>query len=196
MNPQRRVVVGYHGCDRSLLERVVLRGDRLQPSDNAYDWLGKGVYFWENGMKRAGEFAEWKRQRGEIVEPAVIGAHIDLGRCFDLGDTGATGELPEVHARLVRQLRALGAEIPTNRRAGPDDFDLVLRNLDCAVLNHAMAAYDAADGGGLRFQTVRGVFVEGGPAFAGAGIHRKSHVQIAVRELGVILDYFVPRSGL
>lgn len=196
MNPQRRVVVGYHGCDRSLLERVVLGGDHLQPSDNAYDWLGKGVYFWENGLQRAREFAEWKRQRGEIGEPAVIGAHIDLGRCFDLGDTWATGQLPEVHARLVAQLQALGAEVPVNREAGPDDFDLVLRNLDCAVLNHAMAAYDAAEGGTLYFQTVRGVFVEGGPAFHGAGIHRKSHVQVAVRDVSAILDYFLPRSGL
>ncbi|MEQ1508511.1 MAG: hypothetical protein ABMB14_40140 [Myxococcota bacterium] len=84
-----------------------------------------------------------------------------------------------------------------NRKAGPDDFDLVLRNLDCAVINHAMAAYDAAnDGNGVFFQTVRGVFIEGGPAFDGAGIQRKSHVQIAVRDPSVILDYFLPRSGL
>lgn len=189
--------MAYHGCDRSLVERVVLQGEHLQPSDNRYDWLGKGIYFWENGLQRAREFAEWKRSRGEIVEPAVIGAHINLAACFDLGDTWATGQLPDVHARLVAQLRERAAEIPENRKAGPEDFDLVLRNLDCAVLNHAMAAYDAAnDGDGVYFQTVRGVFVEGGPAFEGAGIHRKSHVQIAVRDPSVILDYFLPREGL
>lgn len=197
MRNSPRIVVGYHGCDRSLLEGVVLGGGHLQPSDNRYDWLGKGTYFWENGLQRAWEFAEWKKQRGEIKEPAVIGAHINLGRCFDLADTWATGQLRDVHARFVRKLKDLGVEMPVNRKAAPGDFDLVLRNLDCAVMNFAMTTEDESYGQHEPyFQTVRGVFVEGGPVFEGAGIYQKSHVQIAVRDLSAILDYFIPRSGL
>lgn len=196
MNTYQRLVVGYHGCDRSLVERVILGDGHVSASENRYDWLGKGIYFWEHGAKRAFEFAEWKKGRNEIAEPAVIGAYINLGRCFDLGDTWATEQLPDMFDRLVAQLSALGAEVPVNRQGGTDDFDLVLRNRDCAVLNHAMAAHDAANGGGAFFQTVRGVFTEGGPAFDGAGIQRKSHVQIAVRDPTAIVGYFVPRSGL
>lgn len=42
------------------------------------------------------------------------------------------------------------------------------------------------------FQTVRGVFTEGDPAFPGAGIQSKTHVQVAVRDLDCILGYFRP----
>ena len=195
MGSEPRVVVGYHGCDRSLVERVVLHGAHLSPSENQYDWLGAGIYFWENGFHRAREFAEWKKRRGDIEHPAAIGAYIHLDRCFDLGDIEATACLPEYHASLIEHLNTTGAELPRNQRGSPSDFDLVLRNLDCAVLNHAMAVFDRSSGS-LCFQTVRGVFVEGGPAFEGAGIHRKSHVQIAVRDPSVIRAYFVPRAPL
>ena len=32
---------------------VLLRGEPLQPSENDYDWLGRGIYFWEHGPQRA-----------------------------------------------------------------------------------------------------------------------------------------------
>lgn len=197
VNVYQRLVVGYHGCDRSLVERIVLQGESLQPSDNRYDWLGKGIYFWEHGYQRALEFAGWKKSRGEVAEPAVLGAYIHLGRCFDLADTWATSLLPDFHASLVADLDVIGQPTPENRKAGSDDFDLVLRNLDCAVFNHGMALHDATSGSGSPyFQTVRGVFVEGGPAFPGAGVQKKNHAQIAVRDASCILGYFVPRIAL
>jgi hypothetical protein len=45
---------------------------------------------------------------------------------------------------------------------------------------------------GTRFQTVRGCFVEGGPAFPGSGIQRESHIQIAVRDPACIIGVFRP----
>ena len=42
------------------------------------------------------------------------------------------------------------------------------------------------------YQTVRGVFVEGEPAYDGAGIYTRTHVQIAVRDRACILGYFLP----
>jgi hypothetical protein len=196
MNIYQRLVVGYHGCDQSVVKDVILDGQPLQPSDNEYDWLGKGVYFWEHGPQRAREWAEWKHARGEIKAPAVIGAYIHLGRCFDLGDTWATRQLRGFYDRLIIDLKAASAPIPVNRAARAKDFDLVLRNLDCAVINFGMKAYDTSTGGTPYFQTVRGVFVEGGPAYEGAQILMKNHVQIAVRDVSCILGYFVPTPGL
>jgi hypothetical protein len=43
------------------------------------------------------------------------------------------------------------------------------------------------------FDTVRGVFVEGLPAFAGSEIYRKTHIQIAVRNESCIKAIFLPR---
>ena len=191
-----RLIVGYHGCDRSTLEQVLLRGESLGPSSNPYDWLGTGIYFWEHGYERALEFARWKQSRGEVENPAVLGAYVHLGRCFDLTDTWATHQLGRYHDDLVQRLTASERAVPVNRKAGPNDFDLVLRHLDCAVINYALASMDRRSlGGGPFFQTVRGVFVEGPPAFPGAGIHIKSHVQVAVRDPACILGYFLPAGG-
>lgn len=39
-------VLGYHGCDQSVADQV-LAGNPFRKSDNDYDWLGPGTYFWE-----------------------------------------------------------------------------------------------------------------------------------------------------
>ena len=188
----QRLVVGYHGCDRRVAERVLLSGEHLKKSRNRYDWLGEGIYSWEYGHRRAREFAEWKARRGEIAEPDVIGAYLYLGRCFDLADTWATSELAAIHQRLVSDLGIAREPVPENRPAGKGDFDRVLRDLDCAVINAAVARFDLGVGPGSEVQTVRGVFVEGEAPYAGAGFRTKTHVQIAVRDLGCILGYFRP----
>lgn len=187
----QRLIVGYHGCDRSVGEAVLLRGESLRPSRNRYDWLGRGVYFWEHGPERALAWAREMRDRGRIAEPFVLGAFINLGRCFDLTDTFATGRLPDWHRRLGDELHHAGAPVPENGRAFPGDHDLLLRYLDCAVLNSGLDTYEFAPG--LQpFQTVRGVFPEGDWAYPGARIRAKTHVQVAVRDQESILGYFRP----
>ena len=175
MNTPPRVVLGYHGCDARLLDRIVSGKSHLSASNNRYDWLGQGVYFWENGPQRALEFAEWKLGRGEIESPVVVGALINLGRCFDLADSWAPDQLAGFNARLILDLASANQEVPMNRRANEGDFDLILRNRDCAVVNYAMAAYDKHHGSRY-FQTVRGIFIEGGPAYPAARISRRAHV--------------------
>ena len=56
----------------------------LLPSEKAYDWLGSGIYFWENDPERALEWAIQKAEAGAYKEPFVVGAIIDLGNCLDL----------------------------------------------------------------------------------------------------------------
>jgi hypothetical protein len=44
-----RIVLGYHGCEPAFAD-ALLRGDvtldAWEPSQNPYDWLGHGIYFW------------------------------------------------------------------------------------------------------------------------------------------------------
>src|SRR5712691_4323686 len=77
----QRKIVGYHGCDAAVAAAVLAGQRRLKASANSYDWLGKGVYFWEHGPQRAYEWAiEQSRLSGrKIQEPSVLGARIDLG---------------------------------------------------------------------------------------------------------------------
>jgi hypothetical protein len=44
------------------------------------------------------------------------------------------------------------------------------------------------------FDSVRGVFTEGGQAFEGSGLFTKSHIQVCVRNLNCIKGFFLPRK--
>ena len=37
------LVVGYHGCERSVAERVIAHDAGLQASRNRWEWLGSGI---------------------------------------------------------------------------------------------------------------------------------------------------------
>ncbi len=188
-----RLVVGYHGCERATARRVLLGEEELTPSSNDYDWLGAGIYFWEHGLARAQQFAEEKRERGELEDPVVIGAYVQLGRCLDLTDTWAT-RLARNYDDLSGTLAAAGKLLPVNHSPGATG-ERLLRRLDCAVINWCVAWQEdeaRASGLGHRFDTVRGAFEEGPPAFPGAAVRQKSHVQIAVRSPTCILGLFRP----
>lgn len=188
-----RLIVGYHGCDRTVAERVLLHREQLKKSSNIWDWLGEGIYFWEHSQRRALEFAEWKKTRGELDEPAVLGAYINLGRCFDLTDTDTTRQLRGFYEDYKASCETRGIDVPTNRAPAGTGADLLLRELDCAVLNLGLFNLDIAEGDDEFFyQTVRGVFVEGAEAYPGAAIRERTHVQIAVRDPSCILGYFMP----
>ena len=87
-----------------------------------------------------------------------------------------------------------GIQMPRNQEApGSRRADKVLRFRDRAVIDFAVKGL--ADTQGTVYQTVRSVFMEGPPAFPGAKIARKSHIQIAVRDLGCLSGYFRPSPG-
>jgi hypothetical protein len=194
-------VLGFHGCDRSIAERVVAGKDDLRPSMNAYDWLGPGIYFWEGDPARA---LEWARQQyrhpresgPDISEPAVIGAIIDPGLCLSLTERDGVHLVRQAYETLLAVFAANGLPIPENRPAFPGDRDLLLRNLDSVVLQqlHEDADIAAAKGNGRRFDTVRSPFFEGIPLYPTSGFNTLTHIQICVRTPGCIKGYFLPRE--
>lgn len=188
-----RPIIGYHGCDRAVVEAALLRGDRLRASENTYDWLGHGVYFWEYGPERALAWARQMQRRGKVREPAVLGAFIHLGRWFDLTDLRATHALSDWYGRMQVDYASADRVMPSNLAVATGDHDLLLRKLDCAVLNYAMEQIDR-EAQRVEYQTIRGVFREGEPVYPGARIYTKTHVQVVVRDPGCILGYFRPAA--
>ncbi|KAA5598233.1 hypothetical protein [Blastochloris sulfoviridis] len=188
-------VLGYHGCDTRIADKVV-GGASFTASRNDYDWLGTGVYFWEANPVRGLEFARELRARrrpgaGRVGRPAVVGAVIDLGFCLDLMSSSGLRALKDAHDDFVSYYREAGVAAPKNRLG----TDLLLRNLDCAVINHLHAIRDAASL--TPFQTVRGVFIEGERLYEGAGFFAKTHIQICVRDPACIKGVFrVPARDL
>ncbi len=182
-----RTVIGYHGCDASVATRL-LAGESFKPSENDFDWLGSGIYFWEYGADRALRFANDQKGRGKLETPAVVGAVIQLGRCFDLLDTHFTRALAEAWPVFEEGVRESGNVLPTNRGAAPDHK---LRRLDCALINW-MLRYQ--EGIGEFYDCVRGGFSEGGAAFPGAGLQKESHIQLAIRNPACIVGVFRPMN--
>ena len=191
-------VFGFHGCDAATKE-AVLRGEaELAPSTNDYDWLGSGIYFWEQNAQRALEFAELScanpgvYTKRPIVKPAVIGAVIDLGNCMNLMDSLHIHALKSAYDQLAAATKAGKRKMPANRGIGNDR---PLRELDRAVIEmlHSLMAQTA----GVRpYDTVRGLFLEGDAAYPGGGFREQTHIQICVRNLNCIKGYFEPRTML
>jgi hypothetical protein len=159
-----RVVLGYHGC-RASVAADLLNGKlsiaEWTPSENAHDWLGHGVYFWEHSPERAIDWARGKVARDGVgEEPAVVGAVIQLGACLDLTNVAYTAMLRQAYDHVRESYERAGRPLPTNTGR---DRDLKNRQLDCLVINHLHE-----ESGHAGFETVRGVFLEGGPAYPGA----------------------------
>ena len=82
-----RIVVGYHGCLEPLASELLSGQKPLAEwprSQNRWDWLGSGLYFWEHAPQRAYRWANQRAARaGGTAQPAVVGALIQLNQCFD-----------------------------------------------------------------------------------------------------------------
>ena len=192
----QRTVVGYHGCDAAVADRVLAGKVGLNLSTNPYDWLGEGVYFWEHGPQRAYEWAIQQARLGgtKVKNPSVIAAKINLGVCLDLLDTTNTRLLGRWYGRFRASMRQSGIPMPRNQDpAGTRRGDKLLRFRDCAVIDYTLSRL--AETERITYQTVRGVFLEGGPAFPGSEIALKSHIQIAVRDRKCMAEFFRPDSG-
>ena len=186
------LLLGFHGCDRQLAEDVVLGKTTLLPSTNDYDWLGWGIYFWENNIERAQAWANEAFKRGKIKESAVLGAVIDLGFCLDLIDSEGLGVVKNAYDALVESSRRKGKPIPKNINLR-GSHDHLLRNLDCAVIQ---TAHRLRQNLSLRpYDSVRSMFQEGGRLYEGAGFYEKNHVQICVCNPNCIKGYFLPREA-
>lgn len=148
---------------------------RLTKSDEDYDWLGPGIYFWESDPKRALEWAEEKVSSGRYDQPFVIGVVLDLGNCLDLMSRENLMYLKGAYESLRVANKAAGlGPLPKNTGKAPD---MAGRFRDCAVIRHLHAAMEAD---GDPFDTVRGLFTEGKKIFPGGGFLEKTHVQISI----------------
>jgi hypothetical protein len=164
-------VLGYHGCQKLFADgvrsgRITL--DQWMPSQNLYDWLGKGIYLWENSRSRAKQWAiEQFADEADVLE-----MEIDLGQCLDFLESTYHDDLRATYKSLRTQLRGQGLKMPMNRGK--------LHNLDNLVINNFVEVMRQER---IHFQTVRGVFEEGRPVFPGSALRTQSHMQIAVRDV-------------
>jgi hypothetical protein len=180
-------VLGFHGSDKATVDAVVggIAG-HLDKSAGRYEWLGHGIYFWENDPQRGLEWAQTGHSRKKAQDPDVVGAVIDLGRCLDLTTRTGLDEVAEAFTMLRDTYAAAGQPLPSNA-GGKDKFK---RELDCQVIQ-ALHLY-RQDQGLTAYDSVRAPFPEDELLYEGAGFRWRNHIQIAVINLECIKGYFRP----
>lgn len=190
------IIFGFHGCDRSVGEKVLNGEQPLKESINSYDWLGNGTYFWENSPSRAFEFATHlknnpTKSKSPIKEPFVLGAIVSLGNCLDLLDYRKLNLLKLGYEVMASTGNLSKKPLPKNKPVG-NLHELMLRELDCAVIEtiHKIRAEE----GLAPFDSVKGVFWEGKELYPNAGFREKDHIQICVRNPNCIKGIFLPRD--
>lgn len=182
-------VLGFHGTAKSVARQLVNQSPQahLQVSRQPYDWLGPGAYFWEQDPERGLEWARQHPRWGSRVQPAVVGAVIDLGLCLDLTTRTGLYEVQQAYLYYRDAMRVLGLPQATNRLGK----DLLIRELDCHVitcLHHLRQRRGLAP-----YDSVRAAFPEDRPLYEGAGFRAKNHIQLCiVNPARCIKAYFKP----
>lgn len=194
--------LGVHGCDASVRDALLSNPQDIKISTNKYDWLGSGFYVWENNMERA---LDWACNNKNIKNPSVIGITYELGNCLDLMDTDSINVIRDAYSRLLKVTQEGGLKLPQNKDLPMDVYhDKLLRNLDCAIINHTTKFTDrnylsdlSKQGYSLiePYDTVRGCFTEGGKLF-NTEIYEKTHIQVCIRNLNCIKGFFLPREAI
>jgi hypothetical protein len=195
-----RTVVGYHGTGLTAALRIVNRIEDFRWSERDYDWLGRGVYFWEYAPKQALAWAKLRQRQYQkkqdktpedkrrATEPlAVVACMIRLGFCLDLTEPENIKYVGEIFDSYKENIDLTGDPLPTN--------NWQYRKLDCAVFEYAYQIIEESEPN-LTVDTARGVFVpkDGSKRiWEGSWISRDTHIQLCVRNpsnlLGAWLHY-------
>ncbi|NCB72863.1 MAG: hypothetical protein EOM45_13915 [Clostridia bacterium] len=184
---KNNLILGFHGCKKEILDSILTLQSEMKPSHNDYDWLGSGLYFWENNYERAKQWAE--EHYGENA--AVLGAVFHLGKCLDFLDAAYLRLLKPAYDTLNDAIVTSGyGVLPKNssNQFGTPTY----RKLDCAVIN--LIIKDATRQNSP-FDSVRGVFWEGAEAYPNAGFKEKNHIQVNIINPDCIKGFFLPRQS-
>ena len=122
----------------------------FEMSRNPYDWLGDGVYFFQDAPQRAWEWAS--ERHGNAA--ATIGATIHLVDCIDLLDVGWDSVMSDSYNSYLRSRRDSGRALPEQTGGA--------HRLDREVLNYTIGVLSEH---GVNIACVRAAFSEGRPVY-------------------------------
>jgi hypothetical protein len=171
-----RTVIGYHGTSAKVADALV-DGEPFTVSTSINEWLGSGIYFWEYAPKQAWW---WAKKFNKASNPAVVGAMIRLGNCFDLMDAKNVEALQRAKDGMIKLMKREGVEIPENQR--------IYKNLDCAVFNYFYQQVEVE--GEPTIESARAAYVPTESKkriWPASWIYRDTHIQICVRNQSNIL---------
>lgn len=182
-DPKKREIqppeaIGYHGTRLEYAQRIL--DEDFRPSENNWEWLGHGVYFWQDAPERAFAWAkEWHGRSGYKGPIGVVAARIQLFDFVDLLEQAGMKLVKDFASafldKLVDQDRRLVNEYPIHR-------------LDCELFNSITNVLLSK---GIEVRGFRAACVEGEPITKGSPIFDQSHVQLSVIDQTTILEKWI-----
>jgi hypothetical protein len=178
--------IGYHGTTyENALE--LAKGNYRALSERKGKWLGRGLYFFEDNLELAANYARAAAADGG--EPGILCADIDLSHCLDVTRTYGQTHIRNAHRSLEEEWRSKGEEGVKQEpfllhegqvRAGfSGEWAGGNNKLDHVVIERAIELARLQKD--FVFDTVRGIFLEEGPLFRSSWLFEGAHVAIAVR---------------
>jgi len=177
----------YHATTRERAE-IILR-DGFLSSQNSYDWLGEGIYFFQEAPNFAVHWASEDRKEGTIEDLAIVAADIAIAGFIDLLDHEWGAVLRAAYETLDAQgdeeFRAVQAKqkpfvVGSDERLG--------HWLDRYVIEASVTSL--AD----RQKTVTGIrsaFWEGPELYPNSHVMDRQHIQVAVRDPSAIRNHWL-----
>lgn len=190
------LLIGFHGCEQEICDAIISGRKQMKVSNNVWDWLGDGLYFWQNNYERAWYYANNPPGRLKIKKPVVLDAVFSLGNCLDLTDKKSLDIVKTVYDIYADTFDSQGKVMPVNTNPSSDPYskDKIIRHLDCAVIKKTHEIFHQE--GLPPFDSVRALLPEGKELYTGAAFREKTHIQIAIRNPNMIKGYFSPRREI
>lgn len=192
-----RIVRAFHGTTLSSARAILSGNSPFRPSANAHDWLGHGIYFFEESQTLA---LDWAIRRvreaasaGNVEEPAVIGADLQLDDCLDLASADWGPALGLIHQKLAGTVQpqhgpvvttAAGSQLVLADKPMPGNT-FALNFTDCAVVDALVQDQRRL---GRRITSKRSAFAYGSQLYQNSYLLSGTHVQIAVMDLSVVFN--------
>ena len=170
------IVDVYHvGAQEDILA-TLQHGSGLKWSTEADDWLGHGIYFWEDPSWAEWWYVERWVERSDTRSGSILAAKIETGLLLDLGNRNDSKTFQEEANLALLSIQRWGRP-PQN-----DPANLGF-SLDCAVANSVQTALQGSGKYGMRMP-----FFLGPSITKDGNFYANQHLQICLWNVEILQD--------
>jgi hypothetical protein len=179
------LVYGYHGTSRESAMSIL--GTAFEMCNRNDDWLGKGVYFWQDAPLHANWWArEYKRYDDPVVLCSEIYFNPDF--CIDLLDSTKDSLIVSILRSSSEQVnRSILRKRMEERQRGLQDYS---GSWFSAIDKHTIdfATQSVGEIRGRPVKAVRSIFQDGEKIHSTSRLYDMSHVQLVVIDPTIIMN--------
>lgn len=136
-------MVGHHGSTKPICNKII-ENKKFKPSkntenfndsiisgNNTYHWLGEGIYFWHNNVKRAEYWAKGvAKKQNKMFQVLEVPICYESNRIFDIRKKEFYKIIKEIVCKLIEEVQ-LDTEIDFKNLPRDDKYKFIGFACDC-----------------------------------------------------------------